>query len=200
MSGLENFNLIELLANTGLKEDDNDAKKVNKIKLSFTVKEYGLFVDAVEKFTRASNNSDFVNALRNTLKLKVSNDEIVNTIVNPIVESVFKADKKKEFTVEESITGKKIGIFGSDPKVVTKKSTALFRKVGHVEGLIHDQEKVTCTNDVKKLLIILTDNAKNPLSVFKELAPVTVKDKEQLYTSNRKSFIKFATEEILKTN
>jgi hypothetical protein len=132
--------------------DTNQPKKSNRVKLTFTNKEFTEYNNAVNLFLQIASNPNFISVVRSIKGQNISLVTIQEKLILPIVESVdkIKASTKTKPVQQNADTNN----FFIKKRPATNKSKALFRNVQNVlsTNLKYDQRTETCISDARVML------------------------------------------------
>jgi len=139
---------------------------VRKVKLELTQEEYRNLCVATDAFSQLAINSNFTQLVRNVFGYSVTDKEIADCIVKPILgisgavqisNSKIPTEKKTTFFVEEyPATSESVALFNLSSGVVLK----------------YDQFRSTCISDVRAMLL----NYKGPQEILRDLCPESFRE------------------------
>jgi hypothetical protein len=139
---------------------------VRKVKLELTQEEYRNLCVATDAFSQLAINSNFTQLVRNVFGYSITDAEIANCIVKPILSisgavpvsnGKISTEKKTTFFVEKyPATTESIVLFNMSPGLTLK----------------YDQFHDTCISDVRAMLL----NYKGPHETLRNLCPGSFKE------------------------
>jgi len=127
--------------------DNAKAKKTKNVKLEVTNKEYNKLIKAIEKFSIISSSPLFYKCVKKGTNEELSPSQIHNNIVEPILNIIYKEQKKKSERKHSTTS------FFTKQLKSTDGCLTLYLQIQENDlSLKFDQESNTCISDITAML------------------------------------------------